>query len=126
MQALTGGITKAGTGIDGIVWNILGQTYVPKHVSESSFSWHATFFPPGTFVPPHIHPTQDEFIYMFEGRLDLVFEGQGVRCNGGRFDPPADGQRSRSLQQGGPAGEVPVLECPRRASSTTCSGRSTA
>ncbi len=64
MQQLTAGITKAGTGIDGIVWNILGQTYVPKHVCDSSFSWHATF-PPGTFVPPHIHPTQDEFIYMF-------------------------------------------------------------
>ena len=62
---LTAGITKAGTGIDGIVWNILGQTYVPKSLSENAFSWHATF-PPGTFVPPHIHPTQDEFIYMFE------------------------------------------------------------
>ena len=66
---LTAGITKATTGIDGIVWNILGQTYVPKSVSEACFSWHATF-PPGTFVPPHIHPTQDEFIYMFEGRMD--------------------------------------------------------
>ncbi len=31
MQPLTAGITKAATGIDGIVWNILGQTYVPKH-----------------------------------------------------------------------------------------------
>jgi hypothetical protein len=38
MQATTAGITKAGTGIDGIVWNILGQTYVPKQVSESSLS----------------------------------------------------------------------------------------
>ena len=63
MQAMTVGITRAGTGLDGIVWNILGQTYVPKQVCENSFSWHATF-PPGTFVPPHIHPTQDEFIYM--------------------------------------------------------------
>src|SRR5499427_4132110 len=75
MQPMTAGITKAGTGIDGIVWNILGQTYVPKQVSEDSFSWHATL-PPGTFVPPHIHPTQDEFIYMFEGRLDCVLEGR--------------------------------------------------
>ena len=66
---LTAGITKANTGLDGIVWNILGQTYVPKQLSENSFAWHATF-PPGTFVPPHIHPTQDEFIYMFEGRID--------------------------------------------------------
>jgi uncharacterized RmlC-like cupin family protein len=82
MQGLTAGITKAGTGIEGIVWNILGQTYVPKHVCESSFSWHATF-PPGTFVPPHIHPTQDEFIYMFEGRLDLLLDGKDFAATAG-------------------------------------------
>jgi quercetin dioxygenase-like cupin family protein len=75
MTTMTAGLTKAGTGIDGISWNILGQTYVPKSLSESSFSWHATF-PPGTFVPPHIHPNQDEFIYLFEGRLDLVLDGR--------------------------------------------------
>jgi mannose-6-phosphate isomerase-like protein (cupin superfamily) len=75
MQAMSAGVTRAGTGIDGIVWNILGQTYVPKQVCEQSFSWHATF-PPGTFVPPHIHPTQDEFIYMFEGRLDCAIDGR--------------------------------------------------
>ena len=82
MQKLTAGITKAGTGIDGIAWNILGQTYVPKALSESSFSWHATF-PPGTFVPPHIHPMQDEFIYMFEGRLDLVLDGKDAVATSG-------------------------------------------
>ena len=75
MQPLTAGITKANTGVDGIVWHILGQTYVPKQVSEHSFAWHATF-PPGTFVPPHIHPTQEEFIYMFEGRFDLLIDGK--------------------------------------------------
>jgi len=68
-MALAPGITKAGEGLDSIAWNILGQTYVPKEVCESSFAWHATF-PPDTFVPPHIHPTQDEFIYMFEGSLN--------------------------------------------------------
>jgi len=75
MKPLTAGVTKANEGIDAITWNILGQTYVPKMLSEDSFAWHATF-PPGTFVPPHIHPTQDEFIYMLEGRLDLVLDGQ--------------------------------------------------
>jgi len=65
MQALTAGITEAG----------IDQTYVPKAVNEASFSWHATF-PHGTFVPPHIHPTQDEYIYMFEGRFDLVLDGK--------------------------------------------------
>jgi mannose-6-phosphate isomerase-like protein (cupin superfamily) len=75
MQPLTAGITKASTGIDGISWNILGQIYMPKSLSESSFSWHATL-PPGTFVPPHVHAAQDEFIYLFEGRLDLVLDGR--------------------------------------------------
>jgi quercetin dioxygenase-like cupin family protein len=82
MQAMTIGITKANTGLDGIVWNILGQTYVPKQVSENSFSWHATF-PPGTFVPPHIHPTQDEFILMFEGKLDCVLDGREFYAGAG-------------------------------------------
>ncbi|MGB7040996.1 MAG: cupin domain-containing protein, partial [Xanthobacteraceae bacterium] len=76
------GITKAGTGIDGISWNILGQTYVPKQLSENSFSWHATL-PPGTFVPPHIHPTQDEFIYMLEGTFDLYLDGSWTQAKAG-------------------------------------------
>jgi quercetin dioxygenase-like cupin family protein len=74
-MTMTPGITRAEDGIDGIRWNILGQAYVPKQLSEHSFSWHATF-PPGTFVPPHIHPTQDEFIYMLSGRFDLMLDGQ--------------------------------------------------
>ncbi len=75
MGPLPPGVTKAGEGLDNISWNILGQTYVPKAVSDDTFAWHATF-PPDTFVPPHIHPTQDEFIYMFEGRLDLMLDGR--------------------------------------------------
>lgn len=74
-MTMTPGITKAEDGIDGIRWNILGQIYVPKQVSENSFSWHA-IFPVGTFVPPHIHPTQDEFIYMLSGRFDLMLDGK--------------------------------------------------
>jgi branched-chain amino acid transport system ATP-binding protein len=77
------GITRAGEGFDHISWNILGQTYVPKQVSEASFSWHATF-PPGTFVPPHIHPTQDEFIYMLEGQFELMLDGKTI------FSSPGD------------------------------------
>ena len=49
------GIIRANEGMQGISWNILGQTYVPKNRTEHCFSWHATL-PPGTFVPPHIHP----------------------------------------------------------------------
>jgi uncharacterized RmlC-like cupin family protein len=79
---LTPGITRAGDGIEGIKWNILGQTYVPKSLSVDSFSWHATF-PPGTFVPPHIHPTQDEFIYMLEGNFELILDGREVKAGPG-------------------------------------------
>ena len=79
---MTAGVTAGGTSLDGIVWNILGQTYRPLQRSESSMAWHAVF-PPGTFVPPHIHPTQDEFIYMFAGRLDLELEGRPGNAGAG-------------------------------------------
>ena len=82
MKSETAGITRAATGIDGISWSILGQTYVPKQMTDNSFSWHATL-PAGTFVPPHIHPTQDEYIYMFEGRLDLVLDGRDFVATAG-------------------------------------------
>src|SRR6185312_4926643 len=74
MKTEIAGITRANEGIQGICWNILGQTYVPKSRTEHSFSWHATF-PPGTFVPPHIHPDQDEYLYLLEGRLDFFLDG---------------------------------------------------
>ena len=70
MAAETPGITRAGEGFGGTVWNILGQTYYPKQESDASFAFEA-LSPPGTFVPLHVHPTQDEFIYVLEGALDL-------------------------------------------------------
>jgi quercetin dioxygenase-like cupin family protein len=82
MKTETAGVTRANDGLEGIVWNILGQTYVPKSLTDESFSWHATF-PPGTFVPPHTHPTQDEYIYMLEGRLDFWLNGQDTSAKPG-------------------------------------------
>ena len=81
-SSMTAGVTQQGASVDGTVWHILGQTYTPLQVTESSFSWHA-LLPPGTFVPPHIHPTQDEFIYVFEGRFDLVLDGQAANASAG-------------------------------------------
>ena len=75
MAAERAGITRAGEGLDGVVWNILGQTYYPKQASETAFAFEA-HSPPGTFVPPHIHPTQDEYILMQEGTWKLVLDGQ--------------------------------------------------
>jgi quercetin dioxygenase-like cupin family protein len=66
-------VIRADASVDGIAWNILGQTYRPKQVTDRSFAWHATF-PPETFVPPHFHPTQDEYVYVLKGELTL-FDG---------------------------------------------------
>ncbi len=62
---------SADASIDDIEWNILGQAYKPKQLSERSFAWHATF-PPDTFVPPHFHRTQDEYVYVLDGELTLT------------------------------------------------------
>jgi uncharacterized cupin superfamily protein len=70
MTELSAGVTRSREGLDGRIWNILGQTYTLKEDCDASMAWHA-LLPPGSFVPPHIHPTQDEFIYMFEGQLDV-------------------------------------------------------
>ncbi len=64
-------VIDAAASLDGLAWNILGQTYRPKQLSERSFAWHATL-PADTFVPPHVHPTQDEYVYMLDGTLTLV------------------------------------------------------
>src|SRR6266568_9473491 len=82
MKTMKAGVTKTGKGIDNLSWNILGQTYVPKALTQSAFSWHA-LLPPGTFVPPHIHPTQDEFIYMLDGKFDLLLDGQSATAKAG-------------------------------------------
>jgi len=71
MQA---GIVKSQDTLEQISWNILGQTYLPKQHTEDCFSWHASL-PPGTFVPPHIHPEQDEFLYILEGKFHFLLDG---------------------------------------------------
>ena len=68
------GVTKASEGINGQSWNVVGQTYVPKLLSTDAFVWDATL-PADTFVPPHIHPTQDEWIIVLEGNLEIEFLG---------------------------------------------------
>ncbi|MGJ3262086.1 MAG: cupin domain-containing protein [Salinarimonas sp.] len=76
------GITRAGTGVRAVEWSILGHTYWLKTEGQSCFSFE-TLDPPGTFVPPHVHPTQDEFIYVLEGRFDLYLDGAHHQANPG-------------------------------------------
>ncbi len=74
MSDLEKGITAVGTGYAGTQWNILGQVYFPKATCDSAFAFE-TNAEPGQFVPVHIHPTQDEFILVQEGELELKLDG---------------------------------------------------
>jgi quercetin dioxygenase-like cupin family protein len=69
-RALSAGITPAGAGKDEVAWNVLGHRYFLKTLSEGCFCFE-TYDPPGTLVPLHLHPKQDEFIYLLEGSFDL-------------------------------------------------------
>ncbi len=76
---LSAGVTRAG---EGRVWNVLGHTYWLKADSENAFVFE-TLDPPGTFVPPHIHPTQDEYIWVMEGGFDLYLDGSWTKAGPG-------------------------------------------
>ncbi len=66
------GVMDAAKGLNGQRWNVVGQTYVPKLLTEEAFVWHASV-PAESFVPPHIHPHQDEWIYVLNGALEIEF-----------------------------------------------------
>ena len=102
------GITRANEGMQGISWNILGQTYVPKNRTEHCFSWHATF-PPGTFVPPHIHPDQDEYLYILEGKLDFMLDGADAQATPGDLVRLPMGMPHGIFNKSRPDGESAVL-----------------
>jgi quercetin dioxygenase-like cupin family protein len=78
----TPAITRKNQSLDSVSWNILGQVYTPKQMTDDSFSWHATF-PEETFVPPHVHPHQDEYIFVLEGRIDLILDGKTTSASTG-------------------------------------------
>ena len=98
MAALEKGITQNGTGYNGTTWNILGQVYFPKAVTDATFAFE-TNSDPGQFVPVHIHPTQEEFILVQEGILDLKLDGQWVRAHAGDLEVQLDRR-----QHGSPVG----------------------
>ena len=68
------GVTPAADAYEGRAWNVVGHTYTPKLHTENAMVWHAAI-PDGTFVPPHIHTTQDEWIVMLDGNLEIEFGG---------------------------------------------------
>ncbi len=78
MGAVQSGVMTAGDGMDGVAWSVLGQTYVPKLHNADVLLWDATL-PPGTFVPPHVHAAQDEFLHIVEGQLEFWLDGTEAR-----------------------------------------------
>ena len=76
------GVTLAAGSFKDEPWNVVGHTYTPKLLSDNAFVWHAVI-PADTFVPPHIHTTQDEWITILTGQLDVEFGDEKVVANPG-------------------------------------------
>ena len=81
-KKLEGGITRNGQAYNGRELNILGQRYFPKASCEATFAFE-TNSDPGQFVPVHIHPTQDEFILVQDGQLELKLDGKWSTAKAG-------------------------------------------
>lgn len=81
-KELEKGVTANGEGYAGKEWNILGQVYFPKATCDSTFAFE-TNSGPGQFVPVHVHPTQEEFILVQEGELDLKLDGKWMKAKAG-------------------------------------------
>src|SRR3954466_13889116 len=104
MAALEKGVTRNGTGYSGKTWNILGQVYFPKAVTESTFAFE-TNSDPGQFVPVHIHPTQDEFILVQDGHAGPEAGwrlGTGERGRSGSAAPRHFARLFQQIPQAGP------------------------
>lgn len=76
------GVTRSGHGLIGRAWNVVGQSYTPMLHTESAFTWHAVL-PADSFVPPHIHPEQDEWITVLTGEVTVEFEGETATAGPG-------------------------------------------
>ena len=119
MPALNAGITPPGQGDGNTIWNILGQTYYLKEVCDTSFAFEVVG-EPGTFVPAHIHPTQDEFIYFIDGEMELTLDGRphGLATGGLARMPMGipTATRTSAIKRC-----TPCSGLPRRASCMNCS-----
>jgi len=66
-------VTLDNRSLDGVHWNILGQVYSPKLITDDCFAWYATL-PIESFIPPHVHAHQSEHIHIIDGQLDVVLD----------------------------------------------------
>jgi len=72
--------------VGGMVWNVMGQLYIPKQASPDCLWWEA-IMPEETFIPPHAHSAQDEYLYIVEGELDLLMNGEPKKGTAGKVLP---------------------------------------
>lgn len=69
-------------GFKGQKWTILGEPYVPLHKTPSALLMHAEFGP-DSFVPAHLHETQDETLHILEGEMQFEMEGETIVAGAG-------------------------------------------
>ena len=81
-DTLDGGITRKGDALNGRALNILGQRYLSKASCAATYAFEA-HSEPGQFVPVHVHPTQDEFILVEEGQVELKLDGKWQTAHAG-------------------------------------------
>lgn len=112
-MAVESGITRHGESLDNVVWDILGQTYKPVQLSEASFAFD-TLFPPGTFVPPHFHPDQDEFIRVLDGDFELWLDGEELKATAGDLIRMPMGSRHGIFNRGSGATRALFWVAPSR------------
>ena len=72
----TAPVTAAGPGTFSV------RSTSQRPITDSTFAFE-TNSEPGQFVPVHVHPTQDEFILVQEGVLDLKLDGVWVQAKAG-------------------------------------------
>lgn len=112
------GITLASETMGNKSWNVLGHTYLSKVDGPDSFAW-LSLDPADTGVPPHVHPLQDEHIYILEGIYTLYLDGEWLKAGPGdtvrmpKGLPHAyyvkGGEAAKSLFWVSPAGQLATL-----------------
>ncbi len=64
----------------------MGQIYIPKQVDQNRMWWEE-IIPEETYIPPHSHSTQDEFLYLTEGEFDMLLDGEEQHAVPGEIIP---------------------------------------
>ena len=77
------GIARAN---EGTRHNVFGHSIIFKHSTEelggNALVWEI-ISPPGTMVPPHVHATEDEFIYVQDGEYEVMVGSTVYHANPG-------------------------------------------